>query len=1102
MRRLLLMLFLTCITCALSAQNRVIKGKVTDEKGDPMPGVTVTLKNTQRRTVTNLDGIYSFNAGTETGNVLTFTFVGYKAKDVTVTGRPSVDVQMEPTASEMSEVVITSLNIPRSKASLGVSQQSVNVDDMTQARASNITDLLAGKVAGLQLTTSGYQNGSTRLVLRGPGSISGDNQPLWVVDGVPIDNSDGQNNNGNPNQLDYGNGAQVLNPDDIASIEVLKGPNAAALYGSRAANGAILVITKKGTKNAGLGVSVNENFMQGQILQFPQFQNIYGEGTNNSISGTRNNNGFGVIQEGSNQRSWGGPMLGQPYASFSGAPITYSPHPDNVTSLYQKAYTLTQNFAVSNATETPNPKGGPGLQSAYRFSYTRMDGTDVMQKQNLQTRDNIAFNGSKDFTSFFKIDARMQFQRATVENRLARNDDPSNPMNTYFYLPRSVGPNDFVPWKDAAGNEFLAGNIGLENPYWLIFENANRDRTNTIIGGLTATIKLAPFLQFRGQASTNLNWGDRQVFLQKGAASNGNGKDGRYNVSDFNNANYNYEGLLMFNKQVKDFSIISNFGGNIRLLNNNQITSQITTLLGHSTIDDISLSDNGGIPTSIERPQRSKIYSLYGTASVGYKSFIYLDLTGRNDWSSTLPIANSSFFYPSVSTSFVFTELFHIPQNILSFGKLRASIATVGNDTSPYNLQSLFGYNTAFNGSPLVTFDQVLRNSNLKPEKSTSTEIGAELQFLKNRISLDATVYQKTTTNQILQIGMSTASGYGNRFINAGSVGNKGIELSLNATAVQNKNFSWRLLANLAMNRNKVNSLADGLTQARLGGVLQTSLYAEVGQPIGVMRGEDNAHDAAGNTIIDPSSGYPYISNLPFTITGSSQAYLGNYQPKMLTSWGSNFTFKQFDFSFLLNARFGGQIFSGTYWRADINGVTDQTLADRDAYEFSNIILGEGSLSTTKDQTSAYGYQYPDAARSKGTKFVGYYPLLDSKGNIVYDSQGRMIADKTRPNTLYLQPAAYYARWNHINSLMIFDDSFIKLSQVIVGYTLPKRFLGRTFLKSAHFSLVGRNLWTILQHTPKGIDPESANSSGNAQGFEIGGALPYTFYGADLKLSF
>ncbi|WPU94745.1 SusC/RagA family TonB-linked outer membrane protein [Mucilaginibacter sabulilitoris] len=1102
MRRLLLLLLLTCFSCQLFAQSRIIKGRVTDETGQPMPGVTVTLKNTQRRGATAQDGTYSLNAGTEAGNLLTFSFIGYQPMEVDISGKTTVDVKMEPVASGLSEVVITALNISRSKASLGVSQQSVNVDEMTQARATNITDLLAGKVAGLQLTTSGQQTGSTRLVLRGPGSISGDNQPLWVVDGVPIDNYDGQNGNGNPNQIDYGNGAQVLNPDDIESIEVLKGPNAAALYGSRAANGALLVTTKKGKKNAGVGISVNENFMQGQILQFPEFQNIYGEGTNSSIGGTRNNNGFGVIQEGSNQRSWGGPLLGQPYASFSGAPITYSPHPDNITSLYQKAYTLTQNFSISNATETANPKGGPGLLSSYRFSYTRTDGNDVMELQNLQTRNNIAFNGSKDFTSFLKIDARLQYQRATVNNRIARNDDASNPMNTFFYLPRSVGPDDFIPWKDAAGNEFVAGNIGLENPYWLIHENANRDRNNTIIGGITATLKLLPGLQFRGQASTNMNWGDRQILLQKGAASNGNGKDGRYTTSLINNANYNYEGLFLYNKQLKNFSLLGNLGGNIRLLNNNTITSQITTLLGHSTIDEISLANNGGLVTSTERPLRSKIYSVFGTASIGYKNFVYLDLTGRNDWSSTLPLANGSFFYPSASTSFVFTELFHIPQNILSFGKVRASIATVGNDTSPYNLTSLFGYNGAFNGSPLVSFDQLLKNQDLKPEKSTSIELGTELQFLKNRISLDASVYRKTTTNQILQIGTSTASGYSNRVINAGSVLNKGVEVSLNATAIQNKNFSWRVQTNFALNRNKVISLADGLTQAKIGGVLLTSLYAEVGQPIGVMRGEDNAHDAEGNTIIDPSSGYPYISNLPFTTTGSNQAYLGNYQPKMLTSFGSTFTYKQFDFSFLLNARFGGQIFSGTYWRADINGVTNQTLENRDTYEYSNVILGEAGNPITKNQTSAYGYAYPDGGRSKGTRFEGYYPLVDASGKIVYDANGNLIADKSKPNSQFLQPAAYYARWNHINSLMIFDDSFIKLSQVIIGYTLPKSLLGGTFIKSAHVSLVGRNLWTILQHTPRGIDPESANSSGNAQGFELGGSLPYAFYGADLKFSF
>lgn len=439
----------------------------------------------------------------------------------------------------------------------------------------------------------------------------------------------------------------------------------------------------------------------------------------------------------------------------------------------------------------------------------------------------------------------------------------------------------------------------------------------------------------------------------------------------------------------------------------------------------------------------------------------------------------------------------------MSFGKFRASIATVGNDTSPYNLKSAFGYNNSFNGSPLVTFDQLLKNSNLKPEKTTSVELGLELKFLHDRISFDGSVYNKNTTNQILQGATSTASGFSQQVINAGSVSNKGIELSVNAIAIRTKNFSWNVITNFSMNRNMVNSLSDGITSIKLGQTLLTSVYAEVGQPIGVLRGEDWAKDANGNVLIIPTSGVPYSTAPPFAATTTlTNGFLGNFQPKALGSFGSTFIYKAFDLNFLLSARFGGQIFSGTYWRADVNGVTEQTLYLRDATELSQVILGEGGLNTTADKTSLYGYKYPDAARSKGPLFQGYYPLVDSKGNLVYDANGLLIADLTKPNTYYPGPQTYYQRWNHISNLMTFDDSFIKLSQVIIGYTVPRKLISKTVFRGARIALVGRNLWTILQHTPKGIDPESANSSSNAQGFESGGALPYTYYGVDLKFSF
>jgi len=1027
------------------------------------------------------------NLGASTSRTLVFSYISYRVQEVNITGKTSVDVSMASESKDLTEVVISALNISRPKKSLGVAQQSVNVDDMTQARASNITDLLDGKVAGLQITTSGQTTGSTRVVLRGMSSITGNNQPLWVVDGVPIDNTD---SNGQVGNYDYGNNAADLDPDDIASIEVLKGPNAAALYGSRAANGAILVTTKKGTKNAGLGISVNSNYMASHVLQFPDFQNIYGEGVNNVIAGTRSAT-TGAIPEGSSTRSWGGPMLGQPYQSFSGNLISYTPAPDNVSNLYQTGYAYTQNIAISNATDN----------SSVRFSYTRTDANDVVQKQNLQTKNNLQLNLSKDFTPSIRIDTRIQYLKADVKDRTARNEDPNNPYNTYNNLLRSIHTSDLFPYADASGNDIEAvGGNGqtFENPEWLINENHNEDITNTIIGGVTATVKIFKDLQFRAQTSANLIWGNRNLFIQKGALSN---VYGSYMEFQQNNQNWNSEGLFSYNKNIGNFSIVANAGGNIRTLNYYNTSATANQLIVH---DVASLTNNASVLSGTESLTKSQTNSLYGTASVGYKEYLYLDVTGRNDWTSTLPAANRSYFYPSVSTSFIFSEFFNIPQDVMSFGKFRASIAQVGNDTSPYNTVGTFStVATPFNGQPLVNYDQVLRDSNLKPESTVSTELGLELKFLHDRLSFDGSVYSKKTTNQILQGAIAPASGFATQFINAGEVTNKGIEISINATPIRTENFSWDITTNASANRNLVVSLSPGITQFKLGGALLTSVYAEVGQPIGTIRAEDEAKDAQGNVIIQPGQYVPYSASTPFTSDGKATPIIGNFQPKALGSFGSKFRYKAFDFSFLFTGRWGGQIFSGSYWRADENGITTESLGGREAFEMSNIIYGEGAGGSIQDggQTTLYGLPYPDASRAKGSIFVGYYPETDKNGNIIYDKNGLMIADKSKPNTTYLSPEVYWQRAYHINSELVFDDSYIKLTQVIIGFNVPRRLLSRTVFKSARVSLVGRNVWTPLQHTPKGIDPESSNSSGNAQGLELGGALPYAAYGVDLKFS-
>ncbi|MHB8209689.1 TonB-dependent receptor plug domain-containing protein, partial [Mucilaginibacter sp.] len=615
MKKLLFMLFFCCMAAQMYAQQNppsggtVIKGKVTDEKGDALTGVTVALKETQLRTATDVNGYFSLNPGKSTSKILVLSFIGYQSQEFDITSKLTIAVKMVPASKDLTDVVVTALNIPRQKRSLGYSAQSVNVNDMTEARATNITDLLDGKVSGLQITTSGQPTGSTRVVLRGPSSITGNNQPLWVVDGVPIDNTD---SNGQVGNLDYGNNAADLNPDDIESMVVLKGPNAAALYGSKAANGAILITTKKGKANAGFGISYNGNFMISRVLQYPDLQYEYGEGVNGAMTGTLVGPlGSGVLQAGTGSgRNWGGPMLGQPYLAYNGVLDTYSPQ--NVTSIFQNGYTSTQNVAISTADD----------HSSLRFSYTRVDGDDIIQKQNVVAKNNFQFSASKDFTPFIRIDTRLQYIQEQVKDRTARNEDPTNPMNYLNNAVLSIPLSSLIPWKDANGNAINLGNSsGIENPYWDINEDANQDTHNTIIGGITATIKIFKDLQFRAQESGDLIWGNRSVFVQQGSLNN---LPGSYSEFQQNNKVWNSEGLFMYNKHISDFSIVANAGGNLRSTNYYNTTAATASLAVHNVEN---LSNTTSIYTASESLIRSEVNSVYGTASVGYNDFLYLDVT-------------------------------------------------------------------------------------------------------------------------------------------------------------------------------------------------------------------------------------------------------------------------------------------------------------------------------------------------------------------------------------------------------------------------------------------------------------------------------------------
>jgi len=1087
MRFVLPLLFLQFAILTTYAQRVTIRGRVLDDNQKPLVGASIMVRSEKTSVLTKEDGSFSIPVTDPQTAVLVISHVGFTTKERPLNGDHEVQIAMSQSPDKLGDVtVISAMGLTRKQKSIGYSSQTVNVDQLTEARDVNITNGLAGKVAGLQVTSTGQPGSSTRVVIRGENSMTGNNQPLWVVDGVPINNDPGDapGSYAANSNIDYGNGAADLNPDDIESITVLKGPNAAALYGSRAANGAILIITKKGKAgDKNLGISVNQNTLFNTITEFPAYQNEYGEGGNGSMITNTNliTPGTGTVNMGNNGTSWGMPMLGQPFNDFSGRPIPggYSPQPLNVRQLYKTSLTNTSNVSIS--------KGDP--LGSFRLSYTNTYSNDVMAKQNLIRKHNLSLTVSRKFGSFITMDSWLLYVNQNTKNRTPRNLDAASPMAAYVYMPRSTNDNYLTPWANGLGNSVNLGTINnTENPLWAINENLNEDNHNRLIGGIRANVQITRPLSFRLQASGDVDFITSYLYKELGGLKTPNGFYSNYTQ---NQLNWDYQGIVTYNNHFgENFTLTVNAGAELVNFKNSTRSASINALLVHNMP---SISNSNAVPVATEASQTTQTQSVFGNATLGYRDFLFLDLTARNDWSSTLPINNCSFFYPSATGSFLFTSF--LPHNsLISYGKLRASVAQVGN-TAPFGaLLNTYGGSVLFLGNPYITYTSRLNNAGLKPEQTVSTEAGLDLNFLHDRIVFSGTVYRSVATNQIITASTTPETGYTSRVLNAGKMTNKGIELSLNAKVLQTSKFTWNLLANWAMNRNKVVSLVNGVDQLSLGTNLGVTIVAKKGLAYGTMIG--NGPYKVGDTVLVNSSNGRTIVQ--------PNLIVGNFHPDWIGSIGSQFRYAGFDLSVLVSAKWGGQIYSASYGRANFAGVTQASLYGRDQWLFSSVILGENAqeqmgIGQTVGNTPT---AYADANRPKGAAYPNaYFPKTNPDGTLATDKNGRYIPGAK--SNIWMNPTTYESDMvlNNVPALT-FNATSIKLSELIFGYTFPQQLFGRVPIRGLRLAFVGRNLWTLLKHTPQGIDPEAANNSGNAQGIEAGGSFPYATYGFDLKVNF
>ena len=1004
----------------VQAQSVKITGTVTgNPDGETIPGASIIIKGKKSGTTT--DGNGKFSLAADVNDVLSISYLGYATKEITITAATAtLNITLDVASNSLSEVVVTALGISKEKKSLGYAVQELKSKDIATAKETNLINSLAGKIAGVQTTNSQGDMGSSRIIIRGETSISGNNQPLFVVDGVPVDNSQ---NLGIAGSRDFANTISDINSEDIESISVLKGPNAAALYGSRAAAGVILIKTKTGRGQKGLGISVNSNTTFSNLLTLPDYQNSFGQGTSGKFSFVDGKGGG--VNDGVDE-SWGPALDGRliPQFNSKGVAVPFIAHPDNVKNFFETGYALNNGIAIA----------GSGEKQDVRFSYNNLTQGGILPNSS-QDKNSLLLNTSYRITPKLTLNASANYIKSNADNLPASGGKrATGPMLQFTWFGRQVDVSQLKNYKDENGNDFNWNNSYYSNPYFIAYENTVGQKRDRIIGNAELNYKITSALSANFRTGNDYYTDRRKIKIAYGTNGTpfGSYEEDAYTVNENNT-----EGRLEFNKKLNsDFSIDILGGGNIRTSTFEQNDQKATKLAVNGLY---TLSNSRDPLVSSNFYSKLRTYSLFGSAQLGFRDYAYLNLTARNDWDSSLPEPNLSYFYPSVNGSLILTEAFDIKSDVLSFAKIRGGWSKVGKATDPYQLINTYSFTAPFDGNPQQSANTIDLNPNLLPEITKSAEAGAEIGLFDNRIKLDLSVYNTNSINQILKVDVSSATGYTQKLINGGSINNKGIEIQLGLTPVKQKDFSWDINLNYSRNRSKVTELdKEGRISSYTIGTSGTlDVLAAVGQPYGTFFGTAYQRDAAGQVIVG-ANGTPLID--------PAKQILGKFTPNWIGGITNSFTYKNFNLNFLVDARIGGKVFSGTNSTGTYTGVLASTMRGRNAEN--------GGLTYTTG-----GVTYND-----GMIFDGVF------------------ADGTK-NTKVISAEEYYKATTKSNEEFVYSASYIKLREVRLSYNIPSQWVKKIGLQEANFSLVGRNLWIIHKDIPN-IDPETAFNTGNAQGLE------------------
>lgn len=1039
------------------AQGRQVSGVITDDKGQPLVAASVMEKGTRNGTTTNEAGAYTLSV-TSSRPVLVISFAGMQTREISVGSGDTYNVALSGLDESLSEVVVTALGIRRSERALGYSTQEVKGENLTLTKETNVLGSLAGKIAGVQVTGSSGANmgGTQKINIRGINSITGGSQPLIVVDGTPISNA----NFGGNQDADYGNLAQDINPEDIETVNVLKGPAASALYGIRGQYGVIMITTKKGKLGARkVNVELNSAFSVERAGNFMPLQNLYGGGASQTWRTLPNGDKYVDF---SVDESWGPRMDGTPVRHISsfypqdpeyGQLRPFVPQPDNIKDYFETGSNINNGLTVSGGSDN----------ATYRVSFndTRIEG---IEPNSWLRRNNFGLAAGLDITSKLKVHTNVNYatnkaQRPAqgseygaryVVQWFARDVD-MNRLKDYRYPDGTIKQWNLRRPSASTGMITNFGNLYWDNPFFEAYENLNNDDRDRLFGDVGLTYELIKGLKLSGFVRTDMftqNIEERQAFGGRRTPSFSSGK--------FQNREFNYEFLGQYDKNWGDLSLNANLGANLYKRKYNYLSM--------STVGGLSAPGFYNIDASVDRPAvtsyllTKELISLYGMASFGYKNTYFIDASVRNDNTSTLPEENNSYWYPSISGSFVFSEL--INWQPLSFGKIRLSYAQAGNDLAPYQTSEFYGIGTVYSGISTMSVPDVLNNPTVEPSFAHSYEAGIDLKMLKNRVGVDFTYYKQDNENQIIPLAVSGTSGYSSAVINAGLIRNKGIELTLTGTPFQTKNFSWESIFNLSRNRSKVVELAPDMNvyphySTTYSGAT-TFLNSYVGEEFGSLIGPTYQRDSAtGKILLDNN-------NLPLW-TPSAHNF-GSVLPDYTGGFINSFKIFGFDLSAMIDFQKGGLFFSRSQMLAVRTGQHEMTAAIND----------------------------------KGKNIRE--PIADG-GGIRVDG---INAQTKQAVTAYVDPQRYFGVvGRRIYDDWLFDASYIKLREVRLGYNFGKDKLGRLPFSSVNVALIARNPAMIWQDAPKGLDPsENTVGSQSISWFESGQINTVRSYGINLNIKF